>query len=483
MKKTTITTIAASAMCYLQLTAQNPVGIPNLIFPLGNKIEGGNFTGTAYVQQLVTADSMFDNQVGNVVFEPKARSKWHRHPGGQILLALAGVGYYQEKGKELRILRKGDVAKCPPDVEHWHGASHDSWFVQLAITPEHPKGRVIWLHEVSDEEYRIGLAQKPKNQSSSSDLEIRHQHIVTISAFTTKGDLEQLSNAINEGLNAGLTVNEIKEVLVHLYAYCGFPRSIQGLNTLLSVLEARKTRGITDEMGRTASPIPDTLSKYERGKKVLEALTGQPQVTPPKSGYGAFSPETDAFLKEHLFADIFGRDVLSYQDREIATITALVNLGGVEPMLKGHMGIALNIGITEAQLKNILSIIESNIGTKEADEGRKILPGVTESGKNKMVRLAKLVIDSAQLESYKAALREEIEASVRLEPGVLTLYAVAEKDNPTHITILEIYADSDAYKAHIQTPHFIKYKTATKEMVKSLELIETTPLIPGMKIK
>ena len=103
--------------------------------------------------------------------------------------------------------------------------------------------------------------------------------------------------------------------------------------------------------------------------------------------------------------------------------------------------------------------------------------------KNQMVRLAKLVIDSTQLESYKAALREEIEASVRLEPGVLTLYAVSEKNNPTHITILEIYADEDAYKAHIQTPHFLKYKTGTKEMVKSLELVETVPLVPGMGIK
>ena len=103
--------------------------------------------------------------------------------------------------------------------------------------------------------------------------------------------------------------------------------------------------------------------------------------------------------------------------------------------------------------------------------------------KNQMVRLARLVIDSAQLESYKAFAKEEIEASVRLEPGVITLYAVSEKDHPTHITILEIYADSAAYKAHIQTPHFLKYKNGTKDMVKSLELIETVPLVPGMKIK
>ena len=100
-----------------------------------------------------------------------------------------------------------------------------------------------------------------------------------------------------------------------------------------------------------------------------------------------------------------------------------------------------------------------------------------------MVRLAKLVIDAAQLDAYNAALREEIEASVRLEPGVLTLYAVAEKDRPTHITILEIYASRAAYEQHIKTPHFLKYKTGTEKMVKSLELVETTPLLPDMKIK
>jgi len=103
--------------------------------------------------------------------------------------------------------------------------------------------------------------------------------------------------------------------------------------------------------------------------------------------------------------------------------------------------------------------------------------------KNQMVRLAKLVIDSAQLENYNALLKEEIETSVRVEAGVLTLYAVAEKNNPTHITILEIYADTVAYKLHLQTPHFIKYKNGTKDMVKSLELVETVPLVPGMKIK
>jgi quinol monooxygenase YgiN len=100
-----------------------------------------------------------------------------------------------------------------------------------------------------------------------------------------------------------------------------------------------------------------------------------------------------------------------------------------------------------------------------------------------IVRLAKLVIDSVHLHSYNKLLKEEIEASVKLEPGVLTLYAVAEKNKPTHITILEIYADGEAYKSHINTPHFLKYKSGTQNMVKSLELVETIPLIPKMKIK
>jgi quinol monooxygenase YgiN len=100
-----------------------------------------------------------------------------------------------------------------------------------------------------------------------------------------------------------------------------------------------------------------------------------------------------------------------------------------------------------------------------------------------VVRLARLVIDPAKLEAYKVALKEEIEASVRLEPGVLTLYAVSEKQRPTHFTILEIYASQAAYEAHTEAPHFLKYKLGTEGMVISLELLDTVPLVQGMKIK
>ena len=103
--------------------------------------------------------------------------------------------------------------------------------------------------------------------------------------------------------------------------------------------------------------------------------------------------------------------------------------------------------------------------------------------KNLVVRIAKLQIDSAQLENYKAALKEHAETAVRVEPGVLTLNAVFEKNNPTHITVMEIYASQEAYKAHLETVHFKKYKSTTKDMVKSLELVETVPIALASKMK
>jgi 4-carboxymuconolactone decarboxylase len=216
------------------------------------------------------------------------------------------------------------------------------------------------------------------NGAENRTLSAKQQSIVTISALTAKGDLKKLRMALNGALDSGLTISEVKEVLVQLYAYCGFPRSLQGINTLMSVLEERKAKGIKDAVGREATPVSGNESKYERGKRILETLTGQPE-REPKTGYAAFSPEIDLFLKEHLFADIFSRDVLTYTDREIATISALIGLSGVEPMMQAHMTIGLNVGISESQLKQILSIIESNIGKREASAGRKVLSGVIAS--------------------------------------------------------------------------------------------------------
>ena len=123
------------------------------IFPRGSKITNNNFKGTAYLQMLMEADSVNPTTVGNVTFEAGARTKWHVHPGGQILLVMDGVGYYQEKGQAKKILKRGDVIKCPANVAHWHGASADSAFVQVAITNRH-LGETVWLDEVTEEDYK-----------------------------------------------------------------------------------------------------------------------------------------------------------------------------------------------------------------------------------------------------------------------------------------------------------------------------------------
>lgn len=221
-------------------------------------------------------------------------------------------------------------------------------------------------------------------QPTIQTLSAKQQSLVAIAGLTAKGDLAKLKDSLNKGLDAGLTINEAKEVLVHLYAYTGFPRSLNGINTLITVVEDRKKRGIKDNVGREASPIKNVGDKYERGKKVLETLTGRKE-TVPKTGYAAFSPEIERFLKEHLFADIFERDVLNYTEREIATISALASLGGVEPQLKSHLGIGLNIGLTESQLGQFFSVIEESVGKSEADAGRKVLAEVVPAGGNRTV--------------------------------------------------------------------------------------------------
>ncbi len=205
-------------------------------------------------------------------------------------------------------------------------------------------------------------------------LSKKQEKIITISAFTAKGELDKLKIELNAGLNTGLTVNEIKEVLVHLYAYSGFPRSLRGLQTLMEVLEQRKVKGITDNWGREASPITDTRDKYERGKEILAELSGTtPPEGRPTTGYAGFSPEIETFLKEHLFADIFERDVLTYAQREMVTVSVLIGMGGVEPMLNSHMNLSLNVGITPNQLRQLINVIEVNVGKPEADVAKPVL--------------------------------------------------------------------------------------------------------------
>lgn len=112
------------------------------------------FTGTTHLNMLVTRDDVFNSSIGNVTFDKGARTNWHKHSGGQILLVTAGEGRYQEKGKEIQILKAGDVVKIPPNVEHWHGAAPDSEFAHISIEPNLPDNQTVWLEPVTDKEYK-----------------------------------------------------------------------------------------------------------------------------------------------------------------------------------------------------------------------------------------------------------------------------------------------------------------------------------------
>jgi len=148
-----VATFLLSFKGFSQSKAKSNVTASLAIFPKGQQGPAENFTGKSFSTRLVDSDSTYNTLVGNVLFEPGARSNWHKHPGGQILIITAGVGYHQQKGKLIEIMRKGDVVKCPPNVEHWHGASPDSSLHQMYIIPNTQKGIVEWLQPVTDKEY------------------------------------------------------------------------------------------------------------------------------------------------------------------------------------------------------------------------------------------------------------------------------------------------------------------------------------------
>jgi 4-carboxymuconolactone decarboxylase len=209
----------------------------------------------------------------------------------------------------------------------------------------------------------------------NQSLNAKHQSMIPIAAFTANGDLEKLKTALVEGLDAGLAVNEIKEILVHLYAYAGFPRSLNGIHAFMVVMDERQSKGIQDEIGKEASPLPADLNKDEFGAMTRAKLAGW-ETIPPPSGYQLFTPIIDTFLKEHLFADIFVRDVLDHQCRELATISALASMRGTAGQLWFHLGAAMNTGLTETQLMDFISVLKAKVGAQEAADASEILHNV-----------------------------------------------------------------------------------------------------------
>jgi 4-carboxymuconolactone decarboxylase len=198
-----------------------------------------------------------------------------------------------------------------------------------------------------------GTKQEQTTVTSEQVLSRKQQAIAPIAAAMAVGDMPRLNAALNQGLDAGLTVSDAKEILVQLYAYTGFPRSLNALGELMKVLDARKQRGVQDAPGRDPGPIPTGNELLALGTANQTKLSGGPVRGP----LFEFAPAIDEYLKTHLFGDIFARDNLDWQSRELATVGALAAMPGVESQLQSHIRISMNVGLTAAQLRQVADVL------------------------------------------------------------------------------------------------------------------------------
>ena len=316
------------------------------------------FTGRVRVDPLFPVTDEINASGAYVSFEPGARSAWHTHPAGQRLVVTSGVGRVQEWGKPIQEIHPGDVIVCPPGVKHWHGAAPASAMTHLAVTGSVDGNSVQWLEKVTDEQYNAQGSVAPKAEPAtppvSETLSAKQQAIPLMAAAMATSNMSGLNAALSQGLDAGLTVSEAKGILVQLYAYSGFPRSLNALGELMKVVEARRQRGIQDDPGREPGrviPVGDEL--LAAGKANQTRIAGAPVQGPLFD----FVPVINQYLQAHLFGDIFERDNLDWQSRELATVAALAVTPGVESQLRSHMAASLRVGLTAAQLRQLVQLL------------------------------------------------------------------------------------------------------------------------------
>lgn len=204
------------------------------------------------------------------------------------------------------------------------------------------------------------------SQSTAETLSQKQQAIPLIAAAMATSNMPKLDEALNRGLDAGLTINEAKEILVQLYAYTGFPRSLNALGQLMKVLEARKQRGIHDAAGSTPSrAIPTGDELVAAGKANQTRISGAPVSGPVFD----FAPVINQYLQAHLFGDIFERDNLDWQSRELATVGALAATPGVESQLRSHVAASMRVGLSASQLRQVG---DSLVQGGDADAGKRV---------------------------------------------------------------------------------------------------------------
>jgi quercetin dioxygenase-like cupin family protein/alkylhydroperoxidase/carboxymuconolactone decarboxylase family protein YurZ len=337
-----------------------------------------NFTGIARISSPFQALSPARAGGATVTFEARARTAWHTHPLGQTLIVTAGIGLVQQQGQPAQAIRPGDVVTIPPNTRHWHGAGPDGPMTHVAIAEKEDGIAVTWQDKVSDQDYLAAVSSTglgapraaARTQATSETLSARQRSIPLMAAFMASSDMPKLNAALNQGLDAGLTVSETKEVLVQLYAYAGFPRSLNALGELMKVVEARKQLGLHDAQGREPGRAIAT------GRELVVAGTAnQTEISggPVQGGVFDFAPVINQFLQAHLFGDIFERDNLDWQSRELATVGALAATPGAEAQLRSHVRASLRVGLSVAQLRQLAQALADAVGPEAGGRANEAL--------------------------------------------------------------------------------------------------------------
>lgn len=313
----------------------------------------------------------------------------------------------------------------------------------------------------------------------TGNLTLQQREMITCITLATMQTLPQLKAHAGAALNVGVKPEELREVIYLTAPFIGFPKM---LNAIATVNEVFKERGINLPLEPQGTVTE--ANRHETGKAIQDKLYPGGISSVMEGIPGNMGKNVEQFLTDYFFGEIYSRGALDLKTREILGYCVLTALEA-ESQLQSHYHGNINVGNTPETITAAVIQCLPYIGFPAAIKALRIIKQeyARTTPENNLVRLSKITVDPDRLDDYNAFLKEEIEASMRLEPGVLALYATAEKETPHKVTILEIYADREAYEKHLETPHFQKYKQGTLKMVKKLELVDTTPLIPGLKIK
>lgn len=316
---------------------------------------------------------------------------------------------------------------------------------------------------------------------TTGDLSLKQREMITCVTLATMQTLPQLKAHAGATLNVGVTPLELREAMYLTAPFIGFPKM---LNAVSTVNEVFKERGISLPLENQTTVTED--NRHEQGAAIQDKLY-HGGISGVLSGIpGNLDEDVSRFLTDYFFGEIYTRGTLDIPTKELLGYCILTTLEA-ESQLQSHFHGNIKAGNSPQTVASAVIQTLPYIGFPAAIKALRIIKQEMErtdsSREENVVRLSKITVDADRLDEYNAYLKEEIEASMRLEPGVLTLYAVAEKDAPNRITILEIYANRTAYESHLKTPHFQKYKQGTIEMVEDLVLTDTQPLIPNLRIK